>query len=192
MGQRFQIYVRYAKQERLEAIHLQWCWGYYSIIRAKQLLDFISDNLQEDYSMFETGRDAKDAIFALSSLNLTCNSFVRGYDLQQDEIGSGDDMDEDEVPEDFKFKINPAQQDNNDGCLIIDCKDKKVKYAFMSYEGLEDLKCIDAKQYLKEYPNIPDELKVIISGFVIDIMQYPMLTTSECKELFDREYKSTL
>ena len=56
MGQRFQIYVN-TKQEyyndgnkeykdKRVNLHMQWCWGHFSIIRAKQLLNFFKEDLK--------------------------------------------------------------------------------------------------------------------------------------------------
>jgi hypothetical protein len=90
MGQRFQIYVRYNGGESLQAIHLQWSWGFYSIVRAAQLIDFIQENMDYIYSPFKLNsichEDAKDIIFGLSSLNLTSKSYVKSIDLVQEKF----------------------------------------------------------------------------------------------------------
>lgn len=93
MGQGSQIYVRYNNGENLVAYHLEWNWGRYMINRAFQILEYISKNIADDYSLFKSKnfeyvRDREDlkALKSLIEMNFTAGSMVSGYDLIKERL----------------------------------------------------------------------------------------------------------
>lgn len=187
MGQRSQFYVQFIngyeqeeRKENLSAMHLQWSWGWYSIQRAKQLLDFIQKEVKDTFSMFKGGgfqsaKETRDVIYGLTQINLEIGSFVKGCDLVYEEIedkfttefdGKGEDyltlrdMCRDSViynkkdllfNADKHYSINPFVQDNNDGIVVIKVyNDGKIKYAFDLLQA-DEYRPITAKEYYKEY-----------------------------------------
>lgn len=130
MGQRSQIYIRYNGGKKIVAYHLQWNWGEHMINRAYQLLDYISKNVKHTYSELLTkGSDlgksgAKEFLSALIQMNLELGSYVKGIDLVEEKY-EWDLYDKKMVID--TFKINPNNQDNNDGFLVIDITEVKKK-----------------------------------------------------------------
>lgn len=116
MGQRSQIYIRYNQGKNIVAYHLQWNWGEHMINRAYQLLDFISKNTQHTYSELLKENihpnEPRKFLSALIQMNLEIGSYVGGYDLVAESLlfNMGNET----------FKLEPKDQDNNDGYLVID------------------------------------------------------------------------
>lgn len=157
MGQRFQVYVRYNGGENLFAMHLQWSWGKYSIQRAAQLLDFLKKDASQSYSFFlKENFDMKNKgmredyriLSALTQLNLRDGSYVGGIDLVE-EASTYDEFESTDY-----VRIDPFNQDNNDGFLVIDVIEggvdgAQIKYCFDMCEG--KFSPISANRYFEKY-----------------------------------------
>jgi hypothetical protein len=212
MGQRSQIYIRYRNGKNLVAMHLQWNYGYYMINRTYQLLDFIGKNAQSDYSNFKGNnfdisnsgnyREDLNILQSLIQINTTIGSWVGGHDLVKEQYTWNN-----ENNNHITFKMNPENQDNNNGILVIDIKENgQVKYGLAAgYEDLDDykgFKMISAREYFdisqrgytKEYEeykleNQDKELYDIVMNQINFIdNNFELLTDEEYKEIFDTEY----
>ena len=211
MGQRSQIYIRYNNSESLVAYHLQWNYGRFMINRTYQLLNFISKNIKSSYSNFlsenfETANrgEYREDIRILSNLiqiNTICGSYVAGIDLVQEQKEWGQYKTED------KFKINPLDQDNNNGILVIDItEDKegkpKIKYGLtVGYENegkYKDWKMITAKQYMEAYQGdmnfIKENLKTREDEVeyleLVAELEKELIFTEDFEKLEDSEFKA--
>ena len=213
MGQRFQIYVRYNGGKSLVAYHLQWCWGTYAINRVYQLLDFISKNLRDDYNNFTSEnfditnrgrvRADKKILEGLIQMNMTAGSYVAGIDLVKEQSEYADTPSE-------TFKINPEQQDNNNGIIVIDISnDKKIKYGMtVGYEGEgnhKEFEITSAREYMNAYQGELDyykehiktekdnedylELLATIEKQLIFTEDFEVMTQAEYKAIFNKAYK---
>ncbi len=149
MGQRFQVaYI--TKTERGEIFkqdfHLQWCWGYYSIIRANQILEYFEDNLTDKFSPARLNwmkGELDDIFHCLLSVNNLFKSYVRVEKYSSEEN---------------QFIESPFDYDNNDGFLFIDLRNDKPKYCFGYTErGSDILEIFDASDYMKRYTYLIDE-----------------------------------
>lgn len=211
MGQRSQIYIRYKNEKNLVGMHLQWNYGHYMINRAYQLLDFISKNLSDDFSHFQERtfdvanlghRYDLEILHSLIQINTTIGSYVKGIDLIKEEYEWDDRM----IKE--TFKMTPANQDNNNGILVIDIRpDGKIKYGFGggieevdSMQLGDDFKMINATDYFglseqaksEEYKlsKVDKELYETVLNQVAYIdSNFELLTDKEYKEIFDKEYR---
>lgn len=230
MGQRSQFYVQFLNEDRenkelkenLSAMHLQWSWGWYSIQRAKQLLDFIQkETKNNNYSMFtgkgfETAKHTRDVVYGLTQLNLEIGSFVRGIDLVYEELemkfineyyGKGEDytilreMARDSILYDKKdllfqadkhYTINPFEQDNNDGIVLITIdKDGKIKYAFDLLQANEH-RPITAKEYYEEYSQydeLDEEEKKEVAEMIEFVDSFELLTKEDMEQVFNKQYE---
>lgn len=158
MGQRSQIYVRYNDGKNIVAYHLQWNWAEHMINRAWQLLDYINKNVKDTYSeLLTSGYDlgkhnGKEFLSALIQMNLHLGSYVKGIDLVKEQY-DWDLYDKKMVID--TFKINPNNQDNNDGFLVIDItetkrKDKIIPHIYASiWNG--KYKQVKFEEYAQEY-----------------------------------------
>lgn len=210
MGQRSQIYIRYNNGKNLVAYHLQWNWGYYMINRTYQLLDFISKNVESDYSNFKgihfditnhgKQRDDIDILSNLIQFNTTVGSFVKGHNLVKEEFDYFNDEGKD------TFKMIPKNQDNNNGILVIDIQENKIKYGLAGgYEEIEnmsledDFKMITARKYFKlseasfgnekyKLKNQDEELYKKVQKQIKFIDSFELLTDEEYKEIFRKKY----
>ena len=206
MGQRFQVYIRYNGGENLIAMHLQWCWGHYAIQRAAQLLDFIKKNTQQTYSYFlkksfeiksAFGRDDYKILTSLIQLNLRDGTFVRGIDLIKEASEYDKYKDTDYVV------INPFEQDNNDGFLVIDVQEKEgeepqVKYCFDLCKE-KKFTPISANRYYEkysedDYENYSEWDSNEIAYFsnlektLLFVESFELLKKNELKEIFGTQY----
>lgn len=158
MGQRSQIYIRYNEGKNIVAYHLQWNWGEYMINRAYQLLDYINKNTKNTYSEllsngYNLGKHyGKEFLSALIQMNLEVGSYVKGIDLVKEQYDW--DLDDKKMVIDT-FKINPNNQDNNDGFLVIDITEAKQKNKITTkiYASIwnGEYKQVTFKEYAEEY-----------------------------------------
>jgi len=157
MGQRSQIYIRYNGGKKIVAYHLQWNWGEHMINRAYQLLEYISKNTKFTYSDFLSKSEwqkwnGKEILSALIQMNLEIGSYVGGHDLVEEKY-EWDLYDKKMVID--TFKINPNNQDNNDGFLVIDIaevkrKDKVIPKIYASiWNG--NYQKVSFEEYAKDY-----------------------------------------
>ncbi len=216
MGQRFQCYVSYGKQDEpgkpgdnLFAMHLQWCWGPFAIIRAHQLVDFLDGARENRFNPFGLGecsqvggmsfdgrREDLYLLKALTEINTVSSSIVAGHNLmveahgthkwllEQDEISS--------IPS--TIKMDPLAQDNNDGFLVIQVTPDEVKYAFC--KDTSALEPIDASEYLNPYrgelERFDGDDRTTVEMMVEILKDYPLLTKDEMSQIFNREYDKSL
>lgn len=207
MGQRFQIYAirdkeywgdvngnrEKIKEQTLTALHLQWCWGHFSIIRANQLLRFFEKDLKNSYPVSKSDYDypvsCKDgdnngyfnefdlALNALSSLNLENGTYVSA------------------TLEDLK---NPLYGDNNDGFLVLDLRKEKPRFTFGYFKYCDNkanlnfnkdgAAFISALEYLDIYSSENDEndkeyIEVVKLAKKLD-EDFEKIDISEWNELF--------
>lgn len=153
MGQRFQIaYITKTEEGEVlkQDFHLQYCWGYYSIIRANQILEYFENDSIKRFSPTRVSwkKDDLDDIFhCLLSINDLFKSYVCA--LKYDDS------------EESKFVENPFDYDNNDGFLFIDFRNDKPKYCFGYIEYDSDvLEIFDASSYMKRYTYLIDEIDI--------------------------------
>lgn len=157
MGQRSQIYIRYNGGKKIVAYHLQWNWGEHMINRAYQLLEYINKNTKFTYSDFLSKSEwqkwnGKEILSALIQMNLEIGSYVGGHDLVEEKYEL--DLYDKKMVIDT-FKINPNNQDNNDGFLVIDITEVKKKdkiipkiYASIWNRNYEK---VSFEEYAKDY-----------------------------------------
>lgn len=201
MGQRFQVaYITkckgYGENEGKELIekqdfHLQWCWGYYSIIRAHQILNHFEEELNDDYSIARSDyrKDELDDVFhCLLSVNNLFHSYVRSskYD------------------EDGGFTENPFDYDNNDGIFLVDLRGSKPKYCFgyFSYDSdWNGIEITNATGYMKHYEYLTEgrdfdkmskesrkeliEMDIKIRVMVNEIDTFELMTKEEVCQMYD-------
>ena len=211
MGQRSQIYIRYKNKKNLVAMHLQWNYGYYMVNRTYQLLDFIGKNVKSNYSNFKeenfdiansgSYREDIEMLQNLIQMNTTIGSYVKGIDLVKEEYEFCN------KEKKLTFKINPNNQDNNNGILVIDIKENgEVKYGLGGgYEEIgtwaDDFKMISVEEYFRLSENGYDDddykLKNRNKELYNEVMEqityiennFELLTDEEYKEIFNQEYK---
>lgn len=164
MGQRFQIFIK--TDNRMYGYHLQWCWGEHSIIRGYQLLDYFKHNLKYEFAPHKLNRrygDVNDLFKSLCGYNTKLRSYVKACDLVDDfrTYDYENQRYKDDYEEAYlKFEQTPVNHyDNNDGILVIDARNNKLKYCYYVdciYDYVND-ECIDeevvltAREYLELY-----------------------------------------
>ena len=133
MGQRHQIYLRTKekyyneknpnnKKAKTFAIHHQWLYGHTAIRLLNNYLNFMDRDLNKKFNSYDDPDSAFEILKKCYSFDHTVGYSSDVYDIT------------DECADD------PRKGDNNNGITIIDFEDGKLKYAFMSYHGLE---CMD-------------------------------------------------
>lgn len=203
MGQRSQIYVRYNEGKNIVAYHLQWNWGEHMINRAWQLLEYINKNTKGSYSCFLSNgynwykNDGKDILSALIQGNLEIGSFVRGHDLV---AGKYEWALYDKHMLIKDFRLNPDEQDNNDGFLVIDIDevkkgDKIIPKIYASiWNGA--YKKVSFEEYAREYmQNDLDYTDQMVNEGRIDFKDYEKEKEMWCKiikkaQKLDKKYKT--
>ncbi|MBR5260483.1 MAG: hypothetical protein IKV48_08485 [Eggerthellaceae bacterium] len=216
MGQRFQVYASYGKQDEpgkpgdnLFAMHLQWCWGPYAIIRAHQLTSFLDGAKENAFNPFGLGelsrvggtsfdgrREDLYLLRALTEINNVSASIVEGHDLMAEEHNTHKWRFEQNkitsIPS--TIKVDPLAQDNDDGWLVVQATPSQVKYAFC--RDVSAIRPVRASAYMKEYSNDmdgwPTTDRVTVEAMVEDLDQRPLLTKSEIEQIFEREYSKSL
>lgn len=162
MGQRFQVFIK--TDFRLYGYHLQWSWGEHSIIRGYQLIDYFKNNLGYKYSEFNS-ESRKNETNELFKGLIGYNTILRSYVTPQDLVNDFRDYncEEKKYTSDYedsylKFEKEPINTyDNNDGVLVIDVRNNKLKYCYYydnnySYSSCETEKSIlTAREYLALY-----------------------------------------
>ena len=93
------------------------------------------------------------------------------------------------------FKINPKQQDNNNGILIIDIQDNgKIKYGFaVGYEGEtkdDAFNIISARKYGVAYQDCANEKDMFVAEQQVKFIDnnFELLTQADYNEIFNQEY----
>lgn len=216
MGERSQIYVNYGKPdfpggpgENLFAMHLQWCWGQFSVIRAHQLVNFLDGAKDNAFNPFGLGEESRLGgmsfdgrredlylLKALTEINTVSSSIVAGHDLVAEEHGHDKwRLERDEISRiPSTIKMDPLAQDNNHGFLVVQATEDGVKYAFC--KDVSAIEPISASEYLKDYQDEwssfePTDRATIV-GMVQNLETYPLLTKEEMAQIFDREYEKKL
>lgn len=200
MGQRSQIYIRYNGGKNIVAYHLQWNWGEHMINRANQLLEFISKNVKDTFSeLLESGYQqerAKEFLSGLIQMNLTIGSYVKGVDLVAEEYEMA--LYDKHMLIDT-FCINPNNQDNNDGFLVIDIDeikkgDKTIPKIYASiWNGTYEK--VSFENYAKKYmENALDYYDDLVNRGGIDFKDYEEEKEMWCKiikkaQKLDKKYK---
>ena len=216
MGQRFQCYVNYGKQkapgepgENLFAMHLQWCWGQYSIVRAHQLVDFLDGARGDIFNPFGMGEHSRVGgsafdgrredlyiLNALTEINTLASTIVPGHDLMAEELdyqkwllGRGELT---ALPS--TIRMDPLAQDNNDGFLVVQAAKEGIRYAFC-----KDVCAIDpvsASEYLQGYReewwDYDEETRASVEAMAEKLDGYPLLSKEEMERIFEREYDKKL
>lgn len=210
MGQRFQTYVNYGNEgENLFAMHLQWCWGQFAIIRAHQLVDFLDGAKENIFNPFGLGEHSRVGgmsydgrredlylLKALTEINTVSSSIVAGHDLMEEDHNFDKWRFEDgkiaSIPR--TIHMDPLAQDNNDGFLVIQATAKEIKYAFC--KDTSEMKPVSASEYVKgyrgEWQNFDAKDRATIESMVENLEGYPLLTKGEMEQIFNREYDKKL
>ena len=210
MGQRFQVYVNYGKEnEHLFAMHLQWCWGAFSVIRAHQLINYIDGSRRDLFNPFGIGEHAKVggssfdgrrqdlyALKALTELDLTSSDMVAGHDLMQEEDSWDRSRYKSGVLTSFPLHttIDPLAQDNNDGFLVIQVGQSETKYAFCKDTcGYEP---VSASEYLSNYrgdlARRPLKFQEQVAEMTKQLDKVPLLEKDEMARIFEEPYSKRL
>lgn len=211
MGQRFQLYVNYGKGEgeNLFALHLQWCWGPYAIIRAHQLTEFLDGAREYRFNPFGLGdcstvggasfdgrREDLYLLRALSEINPLSCSIVEGHDLMAEQnewdiqrLANG------EIPSfPTSITIDPLAQDNNDGFLVVKATEDEIRYAFC--RCVDDLEPLCASDYLIPYEEdmaqFDQKDRETLADMTHDLNRRPLLTMEEMTAIFERSYNKEL
>lgn len=127
MGQRSQIYVVYNDYDNfshINATYFQWNYGERMISRARYTMDWIQSHL----NLFPNLSSVAHKLRYIESVNFDYKDVVVGRDLVEEwrEFGHKDSA----SLADYIFNC-----DNNDGCLVIDARDKSnLKYCFTEYD----------------------------------------------------------
>ena len=188
MGQRFQTYVKVRGIEEntfnVIGYHLQWSWGQYSLIRAYQLMDFISNDMDYRYSRFKMPwnlDEIKEMVKSLLQINQEYKSFVGAYE------------------EDIEVCENPSMADNNDGALFIDTTLDKPKYCFFQPYSINPIP-ISARDYASYYmtyhleKNDEESKKTIeiYNKYLEKLDKYEMVEDSALVDTFPKMYQITI
>jgi len=197
MGQRSQIYIIH-NGELVVANYYQWNYGERMISRAKYLLERIKD----DAYIFNEYRPFDNTIAALADINFDMKDRVQSIDILKCEINNNE-LDKKNVLSEILF-----EQGNNDGKLLIvvndeDVKDfdlkkhRKIKYAFLDYDGNLD-NPMNARGYLlwnfdcendEELETKRKEFtcynKTTFWGNIKFINKFELLSTEELEKVFD-------
>lgn len=210
MGQRFQVYVNYGpNSDHLFAMHLQWCWGAYSAIRAHQLITYLEAARQNKYNPFGLGeepfwsgpsidgrREDLHILKALTEINTVSKSFVEGADLMQDENNSDKYYLKEGRIDTFPstIQIDPSTYHNDDGMLIIQATGGYVKYALCEYA--REIKPVSASKYVAGYPPMIDEWsereRTEVLKMLEELEEFELLTTEEIEQIFAKSYDKKL
>ena len=178
------------------------------INRTYQLLDYLSKNVQSEYSNFKeknfdiANMNNRCDIKILSGLiqsNNTIGSWVAGINLVKEEL-------EYRKNNETTFRINPEHEDNNNGILVIDIQeDGTIKYGLSGgYEEIENFKhfkMINASEYFKlsekyktgEYEkyklvNQDKDLYDKVMKQIQFIDKFKLLTQKEYEDIFNKDY----
>lgn len=210
MGQRFQVYVNYGpNSEHLFAMHLQWCWGAGSAIRAHQLVTYLEAARQSYRSTFGLGgrgdvgegsydgrREDLYVLKALTEINTVTKSIVEGHDLMQEENDIDKYCFEEGRISAFPnaIQIDPSLEDNDDGILVIQATGECVKYAFSKH--VYEIKPVSASEYVAGYPPETDkwserERKEFLQ-MLEELKEFELLTEEEIEQIFARPYDKKL
>ena len=216
MGERWQAYVNYGKSnepgtpgDNLFAMHLQWCWGEGSVVRAYQLVHFLDGTRENIFNPFGLGehshvggrswdgrREDLYILKALTELNTVASSIVPGHDLMVEANDMHKWLVEEGRLKRFPgtIKMDPLAQDNNHGFLVVQATKDEVKYAFCS--DAYDIEPISASEYLRAYKgewwDYDEETRSKIEEMVEDLERRPLLTREEMTQIFEREYDKKL
>lgn len=210
MGQRFQVYVNYGKEkDHLFAMHLQWCWGPFAVVRAHQLVDYLDSAREYRYNPFGIGphstlggnsfdgrREDLYVLRALTEINMVSKSIVEGHDLMV-ECNDYDKwrFEEGQISSfPRRIKMDPLAQDNNDGFLVVQASEGEVKYAFC--KDVSAIEPVSAAEYLKGYPEDlagweANDQKIIMD-MAKDLDGYSLLTANETTRIFDKAYRKDI
>ena len=210
MGQRFQVYVNYGKEnEHLFAMHLQWCWGAFSVIRAHQLINYIDGNRKDLFNPFGIGEHAKVggtsfdgrrqdlyALKALTELDLTSCDMVAGHDLMREADSWDRSRFKNGLISSYPMHtvIDPLAQDNNDGFLVIQVGQTETRYAFCKDAyGYEP---VSASEYLSSYrgdlSRRPLAFQERVAEMTEQLDKVPLLEKSEMAHIFKEPYSKRL
>lgn len=137
MGQRSQIYVRFEDEsipnmKGLIALYFQWNYGERMISRTRQIIEQIKNSYKYGLPDIDT---FKKRIFKAATVNFD----LRAVDVQPRDIFS----EIFESPDEYKHLL--FNQDNCDGCLLIDVifnqetEALKIKYALTDYNFTKPL-----------------------------------------------------
>lgn len=138
MGQRSQIYVRY-NGELIIANYYNWNHSERMISRARYGIEYIYYHLKQGHDYYFKENDYIEKIKRIFDVNFDLRDIAISGNLLKEfeEYGGNKDLHE------FLFD----GQDNNDGVLLIDIQNNRVKYSFLDYECNTD-NIMSAKEYM--------------------------------------------
>ena len=155
MGQRSQIYVRYIPYEEKEndipkrhliASYFQWNFGERMISRARYTLEWIKDKEFSKYTWDERVKTLR----RIMEVNFNYKDVVLSTDIVKEFIDYAD-------KEDSFYDYVFAAQDNNDGKLLIDVSEERIKYAFIGNDFDETHEVYDAEAYMDWNMSLDDK-----------------------------------
>lgn len=140
MGQRSQIYVR-INNKLVVANYYQWNYGERMISRAKGIIEWLQDYIDNDCLHFFTAENALDyktKLIRVCDINFDMRDIVLSCDIVKE-------WREQFATEPFNKSVFDWQG-NNDGQLFIDIQGKTVKYCFTKYT--KHKKTLNGNQYM--------------------------------------------
>lgn len=140
MGQRSQIYIRYRNKDGINLIarYYQWNYSERMISRARGIVEYLYDR-GEYLGWFLDDKNNITQLTRICDVNFDMRDIASSTDIIQ-EIKDGF-MDE-EDPISLLFN-----QDNNNGQLMIDVLEDKIKYGFVPFFD-EFEKVLDGEEYM--------------------------------------------
>lgn len=184
MGQRSQIYVIYKDYDgnpHINATYFQWNFGERMISRARYTMGWIQEHLDFLDNLYSVAPKLR----YIESVNFDYKDVVVGHDLVEEWREFGNDGKRFGL-EEYIFKC-----DNNDGCLVIDARDKnKLKYCFTEDDILKS-KAMGPVGYMK-WDRVPYKIKRLKStkSNIHWITHHAkLMSTKELKEILNMAFE---
>lgn len=183
MCQRSQIYVVYNDYDNfphINATYFQWNYGERMISRARYTMEWIQAHLDFLNSFCSVAHKLR----YIESVNFDYKDVVVGHDLVEEwrKFGHKDSNN----LTDYIFNC-----DNNDGCLVIDARDKNnLKYCFTEYD-IWNSRAMGPVAYMRwdKVPYKTKRLKSTKSNVHWITHHAKLMTTKELKEILNMAFE---
>lgn len=183
MGQCSQIYVVYNDYENephINATYFQWNYGERMISRARYTLGWI----QSHFDLFSNLSSVAYKLRYIESINFDYKDVVVGRDLVEEWRKFG-------YKDSTSFNDYIFNCDNNDGCLVIDARDKnQLKYCFTEYD-IQNSRTMGPVGYMKwdSTPYKDRNLKSTKSNVHWITHHAKLMSTEELKEILNMAFE---
>lgn len=128
MGQRSQIYIRYRNRQGIQLIarYFHWNFGERMVSRTRGIIEWLYDH-QEYFGWLFDNQSHMLTLERIADVNFDMRDVVVSSCIKEEIRKLFPDADGD------KLTACLFGQDNNDGQLLIDVSERKIKYAFIPY-----------------------------------------------------------